>query len=146
MRHLDLLRRFPLKTVGGRDLGSEVAGQADSPQPTQPNPNPIYRTGRPVVTEQTSRSSAQEIDTRCWINGDWMLSQSRTTSSERSDLVVLGTAKLRHRKSISWPTMRGGDVSSFSTRPKCTDETPMRLPRSSHKYAPSPPRIWRRAT
>ena len=33
-------------------------------QPTQPNPNPIYRTGRPVVTEQTSRSSAQEIDTR----------------------------------------------------------------------------------
>ena len=44
-------------------------------------------------------------------NGDWMLSQSRTTSSKRSDLVVLGTAKLRHRKSISWPTMRGGDVS-----------------------------------
>ena len=28
------------------------------------NPNPIHRTGRPVVTEQTSRSSAQEIDTR----------------------------------------------------------------------------------
>ena len=40
-----------------------------------------------------------------------MLSQSRTTLSERSDLVVLGTAKLRHRNSISWPTMRGGDVS-----------------------------------
>ena len=33
--------------------------------PTQPNPNPIHRTGRLVVTEQTSRSSAQEIiDTR----------------------------------------------------------------------------------
>ena len=30
---------------------------------------------------------------------------------KRCDLVVLGTAKLRHRKSISWPTMRGGDVS-----------------------------------
>ena len=40
-----------------------------------------------------------------------MLSQSRTTSSERSDLVVLGTAKLRHRNSISWSTMRGRDVS-----------------------------------
>ena len=25
--------------------------------------------------------------------------------------MVLGTAKLRHKKSISWPTMRGGDVS-----------------------------------
>ena len=45
-------------------------------------------------------------------NGDWMLSQSRTTSSRRSDLVVLGTAKLRHKKSISWLTMRGGDVSN----------------------------------
>ena len=44
-------------------------------------------------------------------NGDWMLSQSRTTSSRRSDLVLLGTAKLRHTKSISWPTMRGRDVS-----------------------------------
>ena len=35
-------------------------------------------------------------------SGDWMLSQSRTTSSERSGFVVLGTAKLRHRNSISW--------------------------------------------
>ena len=29
----------------------------------------------------------------------------------KKDLVVLGTGKLRHRKSISWPTMRGRDVS-----------------------------------
>ena len=34
-----------------------------------------------------------------------------TTSSKRSDLVVLGTAKTRHRNSISWPTTRGGYVS-----------------------------------
>ena len=47
-----------------KELGSEVARQAEVNQPTQPNPNPIYRTVRPVVTEQTSRSSAQEIDTR----------------------------------------------------------------------------------
>ena len=40
-----------------------------------------------------------------------MFSQSRTTSSERGDFAVLGTAKLRHRKSILWPTTRGGDVS-----------------------------------
>ena len=46
------------------ELGSEVSGQADVNQPTQPNPDPIYRTVRPVVTEQTSRSSAQEIETR----------------------------------------------------------------------------------
>ena len=43
--------------------------------------------------------------------GDWMLSQSRTMSSEKGDRVVLGTAKLRHRKSISWLTTRGRDVS-----------------------------------
>ena len=41
----------------------------------------------------------------------WTLSQSRTTSSEWSDLVVFGTAKPTHRKSISWPTMLEGDVS-----------------------------------
>ena len=28
-------------------------------------------------------------------------------------LMVLGTAKLKHRKSISWPTTRGGDVSNI---------------------------------
>ena len=46
-----------------KELGSEVARQAEVNQPTQPNPNPIM-IERPVVTEQTSRSSAQEIDTR----------------------------------------------------------------------------------
>ena len=47
-----------------KELGSEVARQTEDNQPTQPNPDPITRTVRPVVTEQTSRSSAQEIDTR----------------------------------------------------------------------------------
>ena len=48
-----------------KELGSEVVRQAEGSQPTQPNPNPIHdRTGRPVVTENMSRSSAQEIDTR----------------------------------------------------------------------------------
>ena len=41
-----------------KELGSEVARQAEGSQPTQPNLNPIYR------WQQTSRSSAQEIDTR----------------------------------------------------------------------------------
>ena len=47
-----------------KKLGSEFAQQAEVNQPTQPNPDPIHRTGRPVVTEQTSRSSVQEINTR----------------------------------------------------------------------------------
>ena len=47
-----------------KELGSEVARQAEDNQPTQPNPSPNHRTERPVVTEQTFRSSAQEIDTR----------------------------------------------------------------------------------
>ena len=46
-----------------KELGSEVVRQAEDNQPIQPNPSPIYRTWRPVVTKQTSRSSAQEIDT-----------------------------------------------------------------------------------
>ena len=36
-----------------------------------------------------------------------MFSQSRTTSSRRGDLMVLGTAKLKHRKSTLLPTTRG---------------------------------------
>ena len=44
-------------------------------------------------------------------NGDWMLSPSRTASSRRGDPTVLGTANQTHRKSISWPTTRGRDVS-----------------------------------
>ena len=64
MNHLDRLRRFSLSNDWMKELDSEVARQAEDNQPTQPNPNPIYRTERPVVTEQTSRSSAQEIDAR----------------------------------------------------------------------------------
>ena len=45
------------------------------------------------------------------VNGDWMLSPSRTTSSRKEDTTVLGTAKQTHRNSISWPTTRGRDVS-----------------------------------
>ena len=49
-----------------KELGSEVARQAEGSQPTQPNPNPNHdRTGRPVVCSQnTSHSSNQEIDKR----------------------------------------------------------------------------------
>ena len=63
-----------------KELGSEVAGQAEGSQPTQPNPNRIHRTGRPVMTEQTSRSSAQEIDTRFLLG-----CESTSLSVERLD-------------------------------------------------------------
>ena len=47
-----------------KELGPEVARQAEGSQPTQPNPNPNHdRTERPVVAENTSRSSDQDIDT-----------------------------------------------------------------------------------
>ena len=46
-----------------KEMGSEVARQAEVNQPTQPYPN-HDRMVRPVVTEQMSRSSAREIDTR----------------------------------------------------------------------------------
>ena len=56
--------KISLRNDWMKEFGSEVARQAEDNEPTQPNPNPIYRTERPAVTEQTSRSSAQEIDTR----------------------------------------------------------------------------------
>ena len=64
--------KISLKHDWMKELGSEVARQPEgevvqqskSSQSGQPNPNRIHRTGRPVLTEQTSRSSPQEIDTR----------------------------------------------------------------------------------
>ena len=45
------------------ELGSEVAGGGEDSQQTQPKTKkPIVRTGRRVLAEQPSRSSAQEID------------------------------------------------------------------------------------
>ena len=56
--------KISLRNNWMKELGSEDARGSEDSQQTQPNPNPICRTGRPVVTEQTFRSSAQEIDTR----------------------------------------------------------------------------------
>ena len=54
------LPKIPLRNDDWmKELGSEGARQAEDDQPTKPNPDPIDRTVRPVVTEQTFRSSAQ---------------------------------------------------------------------------------------
>ena len=48
-----------------KELGSEVAGDVEHSQQTQPKTqNPIVRTGRLILAEQPSGSSAQEIDKR----------------------------------------------------------------------------------
>ena len=60
MRHLDFLRRFLVKDNWMKELGSKVAGGGKDPNPK--TKNPIVRTGRPVLAEQPSGSSAQEID------------------------------------------------------------------------------------
>ena len=46
-----------------KELGSEVAGGGKDPQQTQPKTqHPIVRTRRPVLSEQQSDSSVQEIE------------------------------------------------------------------------------------
>ena len=73
--------KISLRNNWMKELGSEVARQAESSQPTQPKtPNPIVRTGRPVTTEPPSRSSAQEIDKRFLLD-----CESTNVSVERSD-------------------------------------------------------------
>ena len=42
--------KISLRNGWMKEMGSEVARQAEENQPTQPNPYPIHRTGRPVVT------------------------------------------------------------------------------------------------
>ena len=64
-----------------KELGPEVARQAEGSQPTQPKtPNPIVRTGRLDATEQTSRSSSQEFDKRFLLG-----CESTNVSVERSN-------------------------------------------------------------
>ena len=51
--------------------------------------------------------------------------------------------------SIAWRVRKISEKPVYHTeqiRKKCTNETPIRLPRFTCKYAPSPPWIWRRAT
>ena len=51
--------------------------------------------------------------------------------------------------SIAWRVRQISEELENNTeqiRKKCTNETPVRLPRSSYKCAPSPPWIWRKAT
>ena len=80
MRHLDILRRF-FKDNWLKELGSDVAGDVEDSQQTQlKTKNPIVRTGRPVLAEQPSGSSAQEIDKRV-LRG----CESTDVSFERSD-------------------------------------------------------------
>ena len=45
-----------------KDLGSEVVRGSKDSQQTQPKTNSIVRTGRPVLAEQQSVSSVQEIE------------------------------------------------------------------------------------
>ena len=44
------------------------------------------------------------------VNGDWMLSQFRTTSSRKDDRTVLGTARPKHRRASCGP-QRADEVS-----------------------------------
>ena len=82
MSHLDLLHRFPEKKNNWmKESGSEVAGGSEDSEPTQPKtPNPNVRTGRLVTTEETSRSSVQEIDKRFLLG-----CESTNVPVERSD-------------------------------------------------------------
>ena len=57
--------KISLKDTWMQELGSEVAGDGENSQQTQPKTkNPIVRTGRLVSAEQPSGSSAQEINKR----------------------------------------------------------------------------------
>ena len=64
-----------------------------------------------VVYCTCGQLSKEKNPANIFTNGDWMLSQSGTTSSRRCDLEVLGTAKLKHSKSISKPTKLERDAS-----------------------------------
>ena len=91
-----------------KEFGSEVAGQAESSQPTQPKtPNPFVKSGRLVSTEPPSRSNAQEIDKRFLLG-----CESTKVSVERSDI-----DKRRRRKRRRRSSKNGGDTLEVNNLP-----------------------------
>ena len=56
--------KISLKNDWMKELGSEVARQSEGSQPTQPNPNPIHRTGRPVGGHWSPQLDEIDIDFR----------------------------------------------------------------------------------
>ena len=63
MRHLDLLRRFLLKTIGGKNWVQKLLEGSEDAQQTQPKTkNPIVSTERSVKSEQPSGLLTQEIE------------------------------------------------------------------------------------
>ena len=65
MHHLDLFRRFPLKTIGGKNWVQKLLEIVKIPnKPNQRPKNPIVRTESPVKSEQPFCSSVQGIDKR----------------------------------------------------------------------------------
>ena len=79
-----------------KELGSEVAGGGKDSQQTQPKTkNPIVRTGRPVLEEQPSGSSAQEINKRVLLECE---STSVRTERPVSNCVPVSVARLDQDK------------------------------------------------
>ena len=88
-----------------QELGPEVARQAEGSQPTQPNPDPIYRTGRPVV----------DIDFR--VSG---LPHSVVKQAENSRVreLVKKIERHAHRQDLQADLQQGNAYNPFSEKSK----------------------------
>ena len=71
MNHLDRHRRFPWEIIVWKNWNQTLLYEQKAPNQPKPNPNPIYRTGRHVVTGQTSRStcSGNRYTILTWLRG-----------------------------------------------------------------------------
>ena len=103
-----------------KDLGSEIARQAEGSQPTQPNPNPSHdRTWRPVVIGQPvgSSSTFNEVDIDFRVSG---LPHSVVKQAENSRVreLVKQIESHPHRQSLQRDLQPNKAYNPFSTTPK----------------------------
>ena len=92
-----------------KELGSKVAGGGKDSQQTQPKTkNPIVRTGRPVLAEQPSGSSPQEIENVSYL-------AAKAPLKEQGDLfsscVPVSVERLEHDKDAD----ENGDADHVTT-------------------------------
>ena len=112
--------KISLKHDWMKELGSEVARQAEGSQPTQPNPNPNHdRTGRPVVCSQQegSPSMFNEVDIDFRISG-LPHSVVKQADSSRVRQLIKKIEKHPHRQDLQFDLRQNEAYNQFSEKSK----------------------------
>ena len=106
----------------------------------------IAHNARKRCIKKNLKTNSRSLSERLTIS--WFATQSWSDRGEVHRDGRVGTERF-HQSPIDWGVWGTKEKLVYLAEhiwQKCTDETPIRLPRSINRYAPSSPWVWRRAT